>query len=159
MFFGSLGEKLLFVAAIFAFIMLFALMRGKDPRRARADIVRTLLSELRIDTILVDTWDRQPVQRYFEVTGWQLHKKKLQFLEKDLQKDIADVFGLAVDYNMRLRAARKAKSTEKVAPELETMKEAIPRVKRGLEDWLLANVGSIDQQERPGLIDGLFGGR
>jgi hypothetical protein len=39
------------------------------------------------------------------------------------------------------------------------MKAAIPRIKRGLEDWLLANVGSIDQQQRPGLIDGLFGGR
>jgi hypothetical protein len=157
--FGSVGEKLLFVAAIVAFVMIFALMRGRDPRRARAEIVRTLASELRINTILVETWDLQPVQRSFEVTGWHLYRKKLQFLEKDLQKDTADVFGAAADYNLRLKTARKAKSTEKVTPDLEMMKTAIPRVKRGLEDWLLANVGSIDQQQRPGLIDGLFGGR
>jgi len=154
---GSLGEKLLFVAVIVGFIMLFSLMRGRNPRKERAEIVRTLLSELRINIILVDTFDRQPKPRNLEVTGWLLHKKKVGFLGKELQKDLSDAFTMAVDYNRRLKAARKARSDEKVTLDLEAMQPAHSRIKKGLEDWLLANVGNIDQKERPGMLDGLFG--
>ena len=66
---GTLGETLLFVVVIVGFIMLFSLMRGRNPRKVRAEIVRTLLSETRINIILVDTFDRQPKPRNFEVTA------------------------------------------------------------------------------------------
>jgi hypothetical protein len=155
--FGSVGEKLLFVVVIIAFIMLFSLFRGRNPRKERAEIVRTLLAETRINTILVDTFDRQPKPRNFEVTGWQLHKKKLQFLGKTLQDDLGEAFGTAADYNRRLKAAKKAKSNERVTLELDPIKASLARIKAGLEDWLLSNVGGIDQQERPGMLDGLFG--
>ena len=154
---GTLGETLLFVVVIVGFIMLFSLMRGRNPRKVRAEIVRTLLSETRINIILVDTFDRQPKPRNFEVTGWLLYKKKVEFLEKSLQKELGDSFAAAVDYNRRLKVAKKAKSNERVALDLEPMKVSLSKVKQGLEDWLLANVGGIDQQERPGMLDGLFG--
>lgn len=164
---GSVGDKLLFILVVLAFIALFSMFRGRNPKKVRADIVRTLLSETRINTILVDTFDRQPKPRRFEVTGWQIHKKKIQFLDKPLQKDIGEAFTAAADYNGRLKAAnkaaRKAKkaglavSTDRVTVDLELMKASLARVKAGLEDWLLANVGGIDQQERPGLLDNLFG--
>lgn len=154
---GSLGEKLLFIAVIVGFIMLFSMMRGRNPRKERAEIVRTLLAELRINIILVDTFDRQPKPRNFEVTGWLLHKKKTTFLDKALQKDLSEAFTRAVDYNRANKAARKAKSTEKVPLDLEVMGQTQARIKQGLEDWLLANVGGIDQKERPSMLDGLFG--
>jgi hypothetical protein len=154
---GLIGERLLFVAAIVAFLLLFSLFRGRNPRKARADMVRTLLGETRVNLILVETFHQQPKARRFETTHWQLNKKKLDFLGKNLQADMASAFGQAVDYNARLREARKSKSGEKVVPDLGAMKEPLVRIKRGLEDWLLANVGRIDEQERPGMIDGLFG--
>lgn len=154
---GSVGDKLLFVVVIVAFIMLFSLFRGRNPRKERAEIVRTLLAETRINIILVDTFDRQPKTRSFEVTGWKLNKKKVHFLDKTLQKELAETFGAAVDFNQRLKAAKKAKSNERVTVDLEPMKGSLARIKAGLEDWLLSNVGGIDQQERPGMLDGLFG--
>jgi hypothetical protein len=155
--FGAIAERLLFVAAIIAFLALFSLLRGRNPRRARAEIVRTLLSETRINLILVDTFDRQPTPRRFETTTWQLHRKKIDYLEKTIQADMENAFGLALDYNERLRAAKKSKSTGKVPLDLEGMKAPLLRVKEGLEDWLLANVGGIDPQEQRSMIDGMFG--
>ncbi len=164
---GSIGDKLLFILVIVAFIALFSMFRGRNPKKVRAEIVRTLLSETRINIILVDTFDRQPKPRRFEVTGYLIHRKKVLFLDKPLQKDLDAAFGAGADYNKRLKAAakeaKKAKragepvSTERVPLDLEPMKASLARVKAGLEDWLLANVGGIDQQERPGMLDGLFG--
>ncbi|OGO40324.1 MAG: hypothetical protein A2147_01680 [Chloroflexi bacterium RBG_16_57_8] len=154
---GLIGERLLFVAAIVAFLLLFSIFRGRNPRKARAEMVRTLLSETRINLILVDTFHQQPKVRRFETTHWQLNKKKVDFLGKLMQEDLANAFGQAMDHNARLNAAKKSKSTEKVVPDLEGMKAPLVRIKRGLEDWLLANVGRIDESERPGMIDGLFG--
>ncbi len=154
---GALGEKLLFVGVIVAFLLVFSMMRGKNPAKARSEIVRTLLAEIRINMILVDTFDRQPVPRRFEVTGWQLHKKKVGFLDKALQQDLSETFDIELDYNRRLKVARKSKSADRVPLDCESMKAPLLRIKLGLEDWLLANVGSIDQAERPGMMDGLFG--
>ncbi len=155
--FGSIGEKFIFAAAVIGFIVLFTLMRGRDPKKARAEIVRTLAMEIKINTVLVDTFDLQPKPRRFEVTGWKMNRKKINFLDKNLQKDLADVFESALDFNSRLKAAKKSHASEKVPLNVESIKPALPRIKNGLEDWLLANVGRIDQQERPGMLDGLFG--
>jgi hypothetical protein len=151
------AERVLFVAAIIAFLLLFSAFRGRNPRKARAEMVRNLLAETRVNLILVDTFHQQPKPRRFETTGWQLNMKKLDFLEKPLQADLANALGQAIDHNQRLRAAKKSKSTEKVVPDLEGMKAPFQRIKAGLEDWLLANVGKVDESERPSMIDGLFG--
>ena len=154
---GTIGERLLFVAAIVAFLLLFSVFRGRSPLKARAEMVRTLLSEIRVNLILVETFHQQPKPRRFETTHWQLHKKKFAFLGKSLEADMASVFGQAIDHNARLNAAKRSKSTEKVVPDLEAMNAPLVRIKQGLEDWLLANIGRIDDTERPGMIGGLFG--
>jgi hypothetical protein len=77
-------------------------------------MVRTLLGETRVNLILVETFHQQPKPRRFETTHWQLNRKKMDFLGKTLQEDMASAFGRAVDHNARLRAAKRAKSTDKV---------------------------------------------
>ena len=154
--FGSVWEKLIFVAVLIAFLILFSMLR-RNPQKARAEAVRGLLSEIRLNIILTDTFERQPKPIKFTTTAWQLHKKKLEFLDKPIQEDLAGLFGIALDYNQRLSAAKKARSTEKIPVDLESMKERLSRIKSGLEDWLLANVGSADQSERPSMFGGLFG--
>jgi len=158
--FGSLGERILFVLVIIAAIFVISLIRRRDPKKERAEIVRQLLTDTRIDLILVETFDRQPPGRRFETGSWQLNKKKLVFLEKTIQADMDDAFGKALDYNRRLKAARKTKSAERVVPDSEGMKAPLLRIKDGLQDWLLTNVGSVDApRQYTGITDGLFGGR
>jgi len=158
--FGSIGERVLLVLVIIGAIFLISLLRRRDPKKERAEIVRQLLTDTRINLILVDTFDRQPAGRRFEATTWQLHKKKLVFLEKPVQADMENAFGKALDYNRRLRAAKKSKSTEKIVPDFDGIKAPLLRIKAGLEDWLLTNVGSVDAPTQfTGITDGLFGSR
>ena len=154
--FGSIGERLIFAAAIIVFLLLFSLIR-RNPQKARTEVVRGLLTETRINVILVDTFERQPKHRKFTTTGWQLHKKKIGFLDKSVQDDLAKVYGITTDFNQRLNNAKKAKSIEKVQIDIVCMRESLPRIQSGLEDWLLANVGSVDESERPSMFGGLFG--
>jgi hypothetical protein len=154
--FGSIGERLIFAAAIIAFLLLFSLIR-RNPQKARTEVVRGLLTEFRINIILVETFELQPKQRKFTTTGWQLHKKKIGFLDKSVQDDLSKIYGIALDYNRRLQAAKKIKSAERVKIDIEGMRELLPRIQTGLEDWLLANVGNIDESERPSMFGGLFG--
>jgi hypothetical protein len=154
--FSAIAERILFVAAIAAFLLLFSILR-RNPRKVRTDIVRTLLSETRVNLILTETFDRQPRPRRFETTGHILYKKKLDFLDKPLQDDLTAVLGMALDYNQRLKADKKNKSSDNIQPDIERLKAVLPRIKSGLEDWLLANVGSVDQPQRPSMFDGLFG--
>jgi hypothetical protein len=154
--FGSIGERLIFAAAIIAFLLLFSLIR-RNPQKARTEVVRGLLTEFRINIILVETFELQPKQRKFTTTGWQLHKKKIGFLDKSVQDDLSKIYGIALDYNRRLQAAKKIKSAERVKIDIEGMRELLPGIQTGLEDWLLANVGNIDESERPSMFGGLFG--
>ena len=87
-----------------------------------------------------------------------MYRKKLVFLDAQVRKDLDETFSIATDFNTRLKVAKKAKSTERVPVDIEALKAVLPKAKQGLEDWLLANVGSIDTMERPGMLDGLFGG-
>jgi hypothetical protein len=156
--FGSVFEKIIFAAVIIAFLILFSLFRAKNPQRERADIVGNLLEETNLNIILADTFDQQPQQWSFHVTQWQLRRKKLEFLDSDLRKDLDASFGIASDFNQRLRAARKAKSLKRETVDLTSLRETLPKVKQGLEDWLLANYGTLDHYSKPpGITDWLFG--
>jgi hypothetical protein len=154
--FGSIAERILFAAAIIAFLLLFSLIR-RNPHKSRAEVVRGLLSEVRMNIILVETFEQRQKPRKFLTTGWQLHKKRINFLDKSIQDDLISVFGIALDYNRRLNAAKKAKSTDQIKVDLEGLRQPLPRIRSGLEDWLLANVGNVDQSERPSMFGGLFG--
>lgn len=154
--FGSIAERLIFAAAIIGFLLLFSLIR-RNPQKARTEVVRGLLTETRLNIILVETFERQPKQRKFTVTGWQLHKKKIGFLDKQIQDDLNCVYTAVMDYNRRLNEAKKARSTERVKIDIQSLREPLPRIQRGLEDWLLANVGSVDEIEKPSMFGGLFG--
>ncbi len=159
--FGAIGERVLFAVVVVGFVLMFSFFRRRDPKKARAELVHSLLSETRINLVLIDTFDRQPVARRFETSTWQLnHNKKLQFLEKTVQTDMDDAFKKALDYNLRLKAAKKSKSAEKVVPDLGGMKPLFLRIKEGLEDWLLVNVGTVEQPPQfTGMFDGMFGPR
>ncbi len=158
--YGSIWDRIIVAVILVAVLVFFTLIRPRNPKKEQADIVSTLLEETKLNMILVDTFDRQPQQWPFHTTCWQLRKKRLSFLDKNLQKDINSSFGTACDFNQRLRAAAKAKSNKRESVDLASLQESFPRIKQGLEDWLLANIGtSGPQTKKPGITDLMFGGR
>ncbi len=158
---GNLGENVIFIIAILAILVLFSLFRRRSPNRDRPEVVRGLLSEVRINEVLIETFHQRPKPKRFETSTWQLNKKKLDFLEKSLQVDLNNAFTLAEDFNRQLKAAKKAKSADfKFNLDHEKMKEPLAKSKKGLEDWLLAHFGGREPPPKyPTITDYLFGGR
>jgi hypothetical protein len=158
---GNLGGNIIFIIAVLAIVVLFSLFRRRSPERDRPEIVRRLLSEVRINEALIEIFHRQPKPRRFETATWQLNKKKLDFFEQSLQVDLTSAFTLAEDFNQQLKAAKKAKSTDfKLNFDFEKMREPLVKSKKGLEDWLVAHFGGKEPPPKyPGITDVLFGGR
>jgi hypothetical protein len=158
--FGAVGERILFVVVAIALVLLISLIRGRNPRKERIDIVGTLLEETKLNIILAQTFENQPQQRLFHVTGWQLRRKKIDFLDKELVEEINNSYDIALDFNKRLKATTKAMSNKKETIDIEKLRTGFPRIKQGLEDWLLAKTGTADHKAKPpGITDWLFGGR
>ena len=158
--YGSVWDRILVAIILAAVLVFFTLIRPRNPRKEQADIVSNLLEETKLNIILVDTFDQQPQQWLFHTTYWVLRKKKIGFLDKELQKEIHASFGIACDFNDRLKIAARAKSNKRETVDLARLQESFPRIKQGLEDWLLANIGTTGQQpKKPGMTDLLFGGR
>jgi hypothetical protein len=158
---GNLGGNIILIIAILAIVVLFSLIRRRSPERGRPQVVRDLLSEVRINEALVETFHQRPKPRRFETSIWQLNRKKLDFFEESLQADLNSAFTLAEDFNGQLKAAKKAKSADfKLNFDPEKMKESLARSKKGLEDWLLAHFGGKEPPPKyPSIMDSLFGGR
>jgi hypothetical protein len=158
---GNLGDNIIFIIAILAILVLFSLFRRRSPNRNRPEVVRGLLSEVRINEALIETFHQRPKPRRFETSTWQLNRKKLDFFEKSLQVDLTSAFTLAEDFNQQLKAAKKAKSADFTLNfDLEKMGEPLAKSKQGLEDWLLAHFGGKEPPPKyPTITDYLFGGR
>jgi hypothetical protein len=157
--FGEIGGRIVLIVVAIAIFILFALIRGRDPRKERIELVGSLLEETKLNVILAQNYERQPFQRPFHVTGWQLRRKKFNFLDNALIKDIDNSYSIALDYNKRLKAANKEQPGQIVTLDIEMLRISFPEIKQGLEDWLLAKTGTSDHKTKQGISDWLFGGR
>jgi hypothetical protein len=159
--FGNLGENAIFIVIILGIFGIFILFRRRSPDRERPEMVRNLLTEVRINQALIETFYQRPKPRRFEMTTWLLNRKKMDFFEKSLQADLKSAFTLAEDFNRQLKAVKKAKSADsKLDFDLEKIKEPMANSKKGLEDWLLAHFGGKEPPPKyPTITDYLFGGR
>ena len=148
-----------FVIVIVAIFGVFALLRRpRGPVRGRAEQVRTLLGEVNIAQALVDNYGARPVPLAFQTGTW--FANKFDYLSEALRKDLDTVFGMARDFNDRLKIAKKGRpASVKVELDIEKMREPLVRSKKGLEDWLLSNVGTLERKQKyPTMLGGLFGG-
>jgi len=152
----------IFIIVVVAIFGLFAVLRrsGRGPVRGRAELVRTLLGEVNIAQALVDNFGVRPVPLPFQTGTWFANRERLQFLGENLRKDLGTTFGVAQDFNQRLKVAKKGKpAAVKVELAIEKIRGPLERSKKGLEDWLLANVGTLERKQKyPTILGGLFGG-
>ncbi len=152
----------IFVIAVVAIFGVFALLRrsGRGPMRERAELVRTLLGEVTIAQALVDNYGARPVPLAFQTGTWFANRHRLDFLGPNLRKDLGMLFDDANDFNRRLKVAKKGKpAAVKVDLDIEKIRPPLERSKKGLEEWLLAKVGTLERKTKyPTILGGLFGG-
>lgn len=153
-------DTLLIVAVAIGAVLIFVLMRRRGPDKSRPEMVRTLLSEVRINQALVETFELRDKPRAFETASWHLNKKQFTFLEKPVQAVLTEAFTITEGFNQQIKAAKKDKSYNyKANIQTDKLKEPLAKSRDGLEEWLLVHVGRIDPPTRyPSITDYLFGG-
>ncbi len=159
---GALADNLLFVLLLLGVgFLIFFFRLGRHPERTRAEIARNLRTEVILNQAMAEFFKRVRKPRMFEVACWQMNKTRLGFLPKSLQGSLSETFTLAEEYNRQIRAARKQKSAGPLAKvDTDKLKEPLEKARKGLEEWLQINVGTIEQPLKyPSFFDSLFGGR
>ena len=159
---GDIGGNLPIIIAIVVLIFFqFFLRRGRKPQGTQSEIVRGLLSEVRLNLAIADITQLHWRTRRFEVTSWQRSKTKLDFLEQPLQSALSDAYTMAEDFNQQIAAAKKYKSTSyMVSVDVEKLKGPLTRSKEGLEAWLPDNARTKEPPTKyPSVLDDFFGGR
>ena len=160
--FGAIGENIPIIVAIIGFILLqFFLSRRRKPETTHQEIAQSLLTEVKLNQALVESYHLRQKPKKFETVSWRMNKNKLDFLSQSLQGVLSDTFMVAEDFNQQIEAAKKHKSASyMVNVNVDKLEEPLAKSKQGLEEWLQDNVGTKEPPPKyPGMIDTLFGGR
>ncbi len=143
--FGTIWENAPLIGVIIVFVLLQFFLRKPKPAAKQQEIVEDLLSEVKLNWALAETFHLRQKPKKFEVTRWQMNKDKLDFLKPSLQSALSDAFGIAEDVNQRVKDAKKYKSASYLAGiNTDKLKEPLTKSRQGLEEWLLMNVGTIN---------------
>jgi hypothetical protein len=160
--FGDIGANIPTILTVVGLILLqFFLRRRRKPEVTHREIAQGLLTEVRLDQALAESFHLRRKPKKFEVVSWQLNKTKLDFLDQPLQVALSDAFTTIEDFNRQIDAAKKHKSASyMINVDVGKIKGPLSKSKQGLEEWLQLTTGTNEPPPKyPGMLDGLFGGR
>ena len=160
--FGDIGANIPTILTVVGLILLqFFLRRRRKPEVTHREIAQGLLTEVRLDQALVESFHLRRKPKKFEAVSWQLNKTKLDFLDQPLQVALSDAFTTIEDFNRQIDAAKKHKSASyMINVDVGKIKGPLSKSKQGLEEWLQSTTGTNEPPPKyPGMLDGLFGGR
>ncbi len=145
------------VLAIVAFLFFFR--KGQRPERTRAEIIYNLLSEVKLDQAMVETFALREKLKKFEVVSWQRNKTRLSFVGDTLRGNLSKAFGSAEELNRQMDAAKKSKETDARSKiDVAVLREPLAKSRDGLEEWLLIHTGRKEPPIKyPTIMDDLFG--
>lgn len=142
-------------------LLQFFLMRRRKPEVTQQEIVQNLLSEVRLNQALAETFHLRQKPKRFEVTSWQRSKAKLDFLPQPLQVALSDAFGIIEDFNQQIETAKKQKSASYMAGvNIDRLKKPLAESRQGLEQRLTSITGTKKPPAKyPGMFDDWTGRR
>jgi len=152
---NGFGEILGPIIGIAVVIVMNILLRRRRGEKVPNEIVLALLSDVRHNQMIVDSFRFNSQAKKFKTGSWKRNQTKLGFLDQDLQTTLAQAFSIAEEFNKDVDAARKYKSASYLANvNVSRLSKPLAESKRGLEGWLQANMGKQDMLPRR---RGLFG--
>ena len=158
--FGNIGSNIPAIVLAIALILLqLFLKRRRKPETTQQEIVRSLLSEVKLNQALAESYHLRQKPKKFEIVSWQRNKNKLDFLDKAVQVALTDAFTTAEDFNGQIEAAKKYKSASyMVNVNVGKIIEPLTKSRQGLEQWLLSKTGTKESSSKyPGIFDDWFG--
>ena len=149
------------ILTVVLLLVVFYFLRGRGGGVGnRPELVQSLLTEVKLNQALVETFQLRQKPKKFEMTSWEVYKTSIDFLEESLQDTLANAFGMFEDFNKQIKIAKKEKSNSYMDIDIAKLREPLAKSRKGLEDWLEETTGHRELPTRyPSLFGSLFGER
>ena len=149
------------ILTVVLLLVVFYFFRGRGRGvRNRPELVQSLLSEVKLNQALLETFKLRQKPKKFEMTSWEVYKTSIDFLEESLQDTLAKAFGMVEDFNQQIKIAKKEKSTSYMNIDVAELRGPLAESKKRLEDWLEETTGHRELPIRyPSPFGWLFGER
>ena len=152
---GSFWQNFGLLIPIIIIIIFGVLKKRRGGGKTRLEVAVGLLSETNHNLKIMDAFSSNwRVQKKFKTGNWNRNQDKIDFLDQELQNNLADAFDLAEDFNERIAEAKQHKSTSYLAGiQADKLREPLTKSKEGLTEWVQANFQTeMSQRRRRGLF-------
>jgi hypothetical protein len=129
------------IISLFIILLLFTLLRPRSNPRKYPEIIQSLIYDIKLNLVLVETFLQRIKPRIFEHNNWEINKTKIGFLTETQKTLLKETFTLTDELNVQIRAAKKAKSDSYKSLDLTNYKELLEKSLKELEDWMVTNTG------------------
>ena len=145
------------IMSLLVVIGLFAFLRGRGSPRRHPEIVQLILGDVKMNQALVAAFYLREKPKLFERNNWELYKNHVEFLGESLRETLAMTFGIVEDINQEIRLVKKSKTSHH-SIDVTKLNEPLAACRKGLEDWMMENLGTTEPPTKyPSLIGTFFG--
>jgi len=136
-----MNSTLLLVLAIVFLLVASAFAQFYRTRRSPLGKVMHIFSDIRSAEKLCREFSYKSRAKKFRVASWYKNKDKVLFLPGDLRAELARLFGMMEDVNIKIDTAVKFKSNAYlVTIDVKNFEEPLAASRLKLRDWLQENL-------------------
>ena len=136
-----MSSTLIFILAILLLLVVAIGTQLIRARRSPLGRVLNIFTNIRYAEKLIREFSYNQGVHKFRVSGWEKNKDRVRFLPEDLRNDLAKLFGMLSDLNIRIEKAMKFKSDAYlVAVDVKQLEEPMASCKEQLKTWVQANM-------------------
>jgi hypothetical protein len=148
---------LIVIVSILIVVALLSFLRGRGSVRRHPEIVQLIRNDVKMDQALVAVFYLREKPRKFERNNWELYKNNVGFLGESLNETLRLTFSMVADLNQELKLAKKNKMSHQ-GINVARLTEPLAASLKGLEDWMIENLGTTDPPTKyPSLLGTFFG--
>jgi membrane-associated HD superfamily phosphohydrolase len=139
-----MSENWWIILIIIAILIVWTFFRRKSTATPKLDSAIGLITDVNNNLRVIDSRQTEPAsKKKFSDGNWRRYQDKLEFLDASLVSSLKETFTLVEEYNSKIEVAKKNNtlSTLQDLP-LENLKGLLTTDKKGLADWLKANMQS-----------------
>ena len=137
---SEIGKVLTYLAPIVFFLLFNVIFRKQQQQKGRLTVIKSLLSEIDYNQMLMDSFAIKMQIKKFKVATWKRNKDKMDYIDPSLHSMLAQTHEIAEEFNRQIDKAKQYKSTAYLAGmEVGRLRVPLARSKQGLEEWLEMN--------------------
>lgn len=149
---------IVFVISLAMVLLLFSLLRRRGGPAKYPEVVQSLLYDVKLNLILVETFAKREKPKTFETTNWMMNKTRIGFLSESQKQLLKDTFAHIDELNVTIKAAKREKSDSFRSLDVSKLKALLDQCIQELEGWMMDKIGAKELPPKYPSLSGFFFG-